>query len=73
MTVIGYEEMKMVEKFEYWQSKKNGQWYFHLKTANGEIIAQSQGYTTKDNCINGIRSIKNNANTADYFETTEEE
>jgi uncharacterized protein YegP (UPF0339 family) len=63
----------MVEKFEYWHSKKDGQWYFHLKAVNGEIIAQSQGYTTKDTCINGIQSIKNNANTADYIETTEEE
>lgn len=63
----------MVEKFEYWQSNKNGQWYFHLKATNGEIIANSQGYTTKENCINGIQSIKNNANTADYFETKEEE
>jgi len=63
----------MVEKFEYWQSNKNGQWYFHLKATNGEIIANSQGYTTKENCINGIHSIKNNANTADYFETKEEE
>ena len=63
----------MVEKFEYWQSNKNGQWYFHLKATNGEIIANSQGYTTKENCINGIYSIKNNANTADFFETKEEE
>jgi uncharacterized protein YegP (UPF0339 family) len=62
----------MVEKFEYWESKKDGQWYFHLKAKNGEIIAQSQGYTTKDNCINGIQSIKNNAQIAGYFETTEE-
>jgi len=56
--------MKMVEKFEYWESKKDGQWYFHLKAENGKVIAQSQGYTTKDNCINGIDSIKNNALTA---------
>jgi len=62
----------MVEKFEYWESKKDGQWYFHLKATNGEIIAQSQGYTTKENCITGMDSIKNNANTAEYSETVEE-
>ena len=62
----------MVEKFEYWESKKDGLWYFHLKAENGEVIAQSQGYTTKDNCVSGIQSIISNANTADYFETTEE-
>ena len=54
----------MLEKFEYWESQKDGQWYFHLKAENGKVIAQSQGYTTKKNCINGIDSIKNNALTA---------
>ena len=49
----------MEEKFEFWQSPKDGLWYFHLVAPNNEIVAQSQGYTTKDNCINGISSVKN--------------
>lgn len=48
----------MVERFEYWQSGKDGLWYFHLKAPNNEIIAQSQGYTTKDHCMKGIDSVK---------------
>ena len=49
----------MSEKFEMWESKKDGQWYFHLRASNGEIVASSQGYTTKYNCKNGIESVKN--------------
>ena len=39
-----------------------GQYRFRLKAANGEIIATSQGYTTKDNTKIGIRSVMDNAN-----------
>jgi hypothetical protein len=47
-----------MEKFEFWQSKNDGKWYFHLIAPNGEIIAHSQGYSSKDNCMNGIKSVK---------------
>jgi len=45
-------------KYEYWKSAKNLQWYWHLKGGNGEIISQSEGYTTKSMCLNGIRLNK---------------
>jgi uncharacterized protein YegP (UPF0339 family) len=61
-----------MEKFEIWQSKKDGQWYFHLVAPNNEVIAQSQGYTTKDNCINGVNAIKSYSQTAEVTEITEE-
>ncbi len=32
---------------------------FHLKAANGEIIAQSEGYLTKEDCLNGVEVVKN--------------
>ncbi|MCW9717370.1 MULTISPECIES: YegP family protein [Avibacterium] len=32
----------------------NGQWYWRLKAANHEPIAQSEGYTTKQNCLHCI-------------------
>ena len=54
----------MQEKFEKWESPKDGLWYFHLKAPNREIIASSEGYTTKDNCKNGIESVKKYAPTA---------
>jgi hypothetical protein len=54
----------MTERFEFWQSENDKQWYFHLRAPNGEIVAQSQGYVSKDNCINGIKAVKLYAPTA---------
>lgn len=50
-------------KWEFWQSKKDEKWYFHLKAANGKIILQSEGYNTKKSCKEGITAIKKNAHT----------
>lgn len=36
----------------------NSEFRFHLKAANGEIIAQGEGYQTKENCLNAIEIIK---------------
>jgi uncharacterized protein YegP (UPF0339 family) len=42
-----------------------------LKAANGEIIAVSEGYNSKDGCVNGIESVKKNAPTAKVVEAKE--
>lgn len=39
----------------------NGQYYFVLKAANGEIIGVSETYTTSTARENGIESVKVNA------------
>jgi uncharacterized protein YegP (UPF0339 family) len=39
----------------------SNQYRFNLKAANGEIILTSEAYTTKQNCHNGIQSVKSNA------------
>jgi uncharacterized protein YegP (UPF0339 family) len=41
-----------------------GKFRFHLKAAHGEIIAASQGYTSKAAAQTGIASIKDNAASA---------
>jgi uncharacterized protein YegP (UPF0339 family) len=38
-----------------------GEYRFKLVATNGETIAVSEGYTTKDNTMNGIESVKINA------------
>ena len=40
---------------------KTGQYRFRLKAANGEIIAAGEAYSSKEACLNGIKSIKKNA------------
>lgn len=46
-------------KFEVYLDKK-GEARFRLKAKNGEIIAASEGYSSKDSCLNGIESVRKN-------------
>jgi len=48
-------------KFQVFKSAKDQQFYFRLKAKNGEIVLSSEGYTSKQNCFNGIDSVKANA------------
>ena len=56
-------------KFEL-KEAKNGQFYFTLTAKNGQVIAQSEMYTTKNAAENGIRSVKDNAPNADTEDQT---
>jgi len=53
----------MTAKFELFKDAA-GKFRFHLKAANGEIIAASQGYTSKAAAQTGVASIKDNAASA---------
>jgi uncharacterized protein YegP (UPF0339 family) len=44
-----------------WYKDKAGEFRFNLKAANGEVIARSEGYSSKAACVNGIESVKKNA------------
>ncbi|MGI6701719.1 MAG: YegP family protein [Christensenellales bacterium] len=57
----------MAAKFEIYKDKA-GEFRFRLKATNGETIAQSEGYTTKQACKNGIESVKKNAPEAEVVE-----
>ena len=46
----------------------DGKYYFHLKANNGQIVLQSQGYTTKASATNGVSSVKTNGSTLAHFE-----
>ena len=54
-------------KFEVF-TDKGGEFRFRLKAPNGEVIAVSESYTTKDACFNGIESVKRNAPVAHVVE-----
>ena len=47
-----------------------GTFRFHLKAANGQIIAVSQSYGTKESALKGIASIKKNAPIAKIADLT---
>lgn len=40
--------------FRYWQSTANNQWYWHLRSANNEIIASGEGYRNETDCLRAI-------------------
>lgn len=48
--------------------KTDAGYHFVLKAGNGEIIAQSETYNSKDSCKKGIESVKKNAPDADVVE-----
>ena len=50
----------------------DGQYYFTLKAANGEIIATSERYKTKASAKSGIESVKKNAPSAPVVDETGE-
>ena len=54
----------MPEPIFEWYKDKAGKFRFRLKAANGETIAVSEAYSSKDACVNGIESVKKNAPSA---------
>lgn len=58
-TAEGYQTEKH-PKFEMYLDKA-GEYRFRLKASNGQIIATGEGYKAKAGCLNGIDSIKRNA------------
>ncbi|KUG08504.1 YegP family protein [Solirubrum puertoriconensis] len=49
-----------MSKFQVFKSTADGQYYYHLKSANNEIIQSGEGYTSKANCLQGITSVQRN-------------
>ena len=58
-TEEGYKAEKH-PKFEVYTDKA-GEFRFRLKATNGQIIAVSEGYKAIGGCLNGIESVKKNA------------
>ncbi|MFE6965918.1 YegP family protein [Agromyces sp. NPDC057679] len=49
----------------------SGEYRFRLKASNGQVIAASQGYTTKAAAQNGIDSVRTHATDAELVDQTE--
>jgi uncharacterized protein YegP (UPF0339 family) len=60
----------MAGKFELYKDAA-GEFRFRLKAANGEIVLSSEGYSSKAGAMNGIDSTKENAASADMYESSE--
>ena len=45
-------------KYTLWKSVSDFKWYWNLVARNGEIIATSEGYSSKAMALKGIRAVK---------------
>lgn len=52
------------------RTSNSGKPYFVLKAGNGQIIGQSQMYSSDDGMENGIKSVTTNAPSAETNDTT---
>jgi uncharacterized protein YegP (UPF0339 family) len=50
---------------------KDGEFYFHLRAGNGQIILASEMYKAKGSAGNGIESVKKNASDDSRYERKE--
>ena len=55
--------------FEVYKDQKS-EYRFRLKASNGQTILQSEGYTSKAGCMNGVESVKENASKKERYETS---
>lgn len=55
-------------KFEVYQSGEKNEYRFRLVASNGQTILSSEGYSAKAGCMNGIESVRKNAENPQAFE-----
>ena len=67
MGISGLEDPYMSGTFEI-KKAKDGQIFFHLKAANGQIILVSEMYKAKESALSGIESVRKNAPLAGHYE-----
>jgi len=60
--------MSQNPKFQLYKSSVNNQFYYRLKSHNGEIILSGEGYTTKQNAQSAIASVKKYAQIDSLYE-----
>lgn len=58
---------KRIPRYEWWRSA-DGQFRWHLKAANGEIVASGEGYKRKSGALRGIEAHRSAARLADVRE-----
>jgi uncharacterized protein YegP (UPF0339 family) len=61
--------MSKEPQFELYKDNA-GKFRWRLQAPNGEIIAASEAYESKDGCKNGIASVKTNAPKAAILDKT---
>lgn len=55
-------------QFEVFKSDHNQQWYWRIVAANGQKVAQSEGYHNKQDALATIRSVRSGAGTSGIYD-----
>jgi hypothetical protein len=55
------------------RKNKGGEFFWQLVGGNGEVMANSEGMSRKQSCMDSIESIKRSAAGADVVDRTDEE
>lgn len=45
-------------KIRMFRPTPKGLWYFQVTAANGKIVAQSEGYNNREDCLKTMNSLK---------------
>ncbi len=65
----GAAQVQSDARFEIFKGL-DGKYYFHVKAKNGEIVLQSQAYTTKASANAGVSSVQTNGGVASRYAVT---
>ena len=52
--------------FQIWLSDNNKQWYWHLRAANHQVIANGEGYYNREDCERAIALVQSSYNAPVY-------
>lgn len=52
---------------------KNKEWRFRVKALNNKIIAVSESYSSRQNCIKGMKSLINNVSPSSPIKDVEKD
>jgi uncharacterized protein YegP (UPF0339 family) len=63
------EEVAVAAKFVLKQGS-TGKYHFNLVAPNGQVVASSESYESRDGALNGIESVKRNAPNAEVDDQT---
>jgi uncharacterized protein len=64
------KEGSMAGKFVL-KKGSSGKFHFNLLAGNGQVIATSETYESKQSALNGIHSVKENASSAEVDDQTD--
>ena len=58
-------------QFELRRARGIQPWYWLIRASNGQVLATSETYYNRDDAINAVNSVKQNAANAPFYDKSE--